>query len=45
MTFYTIILGLLIVGFAIIALATLMIWIDSYYEDTDEHANTDDARG
>lgn len=45
MSVYTIIIGLFIVAFAILALAIGMIWIDSYYEDTDEHADTENSRG
>lgn len=45
MTVYTIIKGLFLVGFLVIALAALMIWIDSYYDEPDEHADTDNSRG
>lgn len=45
MTVYTIIIGLFIVGFAIIALAALMIWIDEHYPEQDEHSDTDNSRG
>lgn len=45
MTITTIILGSIIVILAIVVLAASLIWIDSFYEEQDEHSDTDNSRG
>jgi hypothetical protein len=45
MTVYTIIKGLFLVAGLIVCLVAAMIWIDSYYDEPDEHADTDNSRG